>query len=297
MATKRKNNALEIDFEGVESGGGARAIPDGTYAVKVKKVPTREEGADSGEPYLSWQFTVTKGKFKGATIFDNTSLQPQALWKLKSLLEAMGEEVPDSTMRMVLSEYVDRELQVEITNEDYNGKDRSRVTGYVIEGGEEADDADDSDDSDDDDDDKKSSSKKTKSKKSDDDDDGDDSDDDDDDDEDDDDAGDEDDDKPKGKGKRALARAAAKKKGKSSDDDDDEDDADADDEDDADEEDEKPAKKKGSASKIKKGARVSFDDDGKTVKGKVTEIDGSVATVDVKGDDWQVQIEDLTIIA
>jgi hypothetical protein len=296
MATgkKKRSNVIEVDFEGVESGGGQRAVPDGVYSVKVAQAPTKEEGSESGEAYLSWKFAITKGKQKGATLYDNTSLQPQALWKLKSLLEAMGEEVPDSTLRLVPSEYVDRELNVEVVNEEYNGRDRPKVTAYIVETGEEDSEDDESEDSEDDEDDEKPARKKGKSKKSEDEDD--ESEDDESEDDESEDDEDEEDEKPKGKGKRALARAA-KKKSKNDDDDDESEDDESEDDESEDEDDDKPAaKKKGGSSKVKKGVRVSFEDDGKTVKGKVLEVDGSVATVDVKGDEWQVQLEDLTVL-
>lgn len=81
------------------------------------------------------------------------------------------------------------------------------------------------------------------------------------------------------------------------DDDDDLDDEDEEDEDE--EEDEKPQKgKKASKSKFKTGQKVSFEGEkGKTVRGVITEIDGETAKVEDKsGDDWEVDISDLTAV-
>ena len=283
---KRRSNAIEVDFNGVESGG-SRSIPDGTYLVEVKKI-TQEEGSDSGEPYLAWQFKVVEGKYKGATLFDNTSLQPQALWKLKTLLECLGEEVPDSTMRLVLSDYIGRRVQVEVTNEEYNGKDRPRITGYLFEGGESEEDEEEEDEEEDEEDEEEDEEDEEDEEE----DEEDEEEDEEDEEEDEEDEEEDEEEEPKparGKGKRALARAAARKAASKKDDDEEEDD-----------EDEKPSSKRSAKSKksstpaFKKGDRVSFDDDGTTIKGKIVEIDGSVATVDVKGDEWQVQVEDLT---
>jgi hypothetical protein len=122
-----KKKGLSVDFSGVESGG--KAVPDGAYEVEVVEV-TEEEGADSGNPYLKWKFRITEGDSKGAALYDNTSLQPQALWRLKGLLEVLGVEVPDSSMELDLAEYTGQTLTVTVVNEEFQGRDRPKVDSY-----------------------------------------------------------------------------------------------------------------------------------------------------------------------
>lgn len=129
---KKRSSTISIDFSGVESGGG-RAVPDGNYTLKVKEV-TEEESRD-GNPYLKWVYVVTTGSAKGALVYDNTSLQSQSLWRLKSLLECLGVEVPDSAMDFDPSDVVDSELDAEITNETFEGKQKPRLTAFLGEGG------------------------------------------------------------------------------------------------------------------------------------------------------------------
>ena len=75
-----------IDFSNVDS---LTAIPSGRYSAVV--VDVEEKISDSsGHPYYSWTFEVTSGEFKGRKLWNNTSLQEQALWKLKETLEALG---------------------------------------------------------------------------------------------------------------------------------------------------------------------------------------------------------------
>ena len=126
MAMKKGKKFVEVDFSGVESGG--KAVPDGTYRVEVVEIT--EEESSEGHAYLKWKFRVVEGDSKGAILYENTSLQPQALWKLKGLLEVLGEEVPDSVMKLDLADYVDGQLTVEVVNETYEGKDRPRVGQY-----------------------------------------------------------------------------------------------------------------------------------------------------------------------
>ncbi len=123
---KNKKNVIKVDFEGVESGGGGRPTPDGYYELDIQKV-TEEEGEDSGQPYL-------KGRFNthiGSVVFDNMSLQSQALWKLRGLLEALGQEVPDAEMEIDIDALVGEGCIGEIMNEDYDSKPQPRVTAYM----------------------------------------------------------------------------------------------------------------------------------------------------------------------
>ena len=123
--TSSKKKGIAVDFTGVDAGG--KAVPDGVYACEVADV-TEEEGEKG--PYLKWKFRVTDGPAKGGMIYDNTSLTPASLWRLKGLLETLGIEVPDSTMELDLPEYVGMELPITVVNENYQGKDRPKVGAY-----------------------------------------------------------------------------------------------------------------------------------------------------------------------
>lgn len=326
----KKKGSVRIDMEGVESGG--RAISDGWAAARIVESELTESES-SGNEMFKVVMECTRGKEK-AKVWDNLVLTQSALWKIKSLLEAAGVEVPEGEMDVSADDLLDLEFDVEIVNELYEGRDRPRVAAFATLGTHTGDEDDDDDSDDDDDEDEKPSkkSKKGKSKKSSDDDEDDEDEEDEDDDSDDDDDSDEDDDedsddddedddeeedeppKKKGKGK------PSKKSKKSDDDDEDEDDDSDDDEDDdsdddeddsdddeddedEDDEDEKPAKKgkKGKASKSKSklraGTKVSFEHKGKTKQGVVTSIDDDTVFVeDKKGVEWELAEDEITVI-
>ena len=128
-----KKGSVSVDFDGVESGGGI-PVADGTYLARPTKA-SEDEGSDSGQPYISWKWKIKeKGPAEGAVVWDNTSLQPQALWRLRTLLECLGYEVPDGLMDVPYEEICeDEEVEcyIEITNENYEGKDKPRVTGFL----------------------------------------------------------------------------------------------------------------------------------------------------------------------
>ncbi len=129
---RRKGNVISVDFTGVKSGGAT--VPDGRYAAKISAVE-QKEGKESGEPYLELTWEITSKKCNGRELrFDNYSQQPQALWRLKGLLEALEVEVPDGEMDIDFDEIISDETEciVEVTGEkNSEGKTYARVTGHA----------------------------------------------------------------------------------------------------------------------------------------------------------------------
>lgn len=145
---KNKNKKeISIDLTGVETG--VKAIPEGTYSVKVAEAELTESQS-SGAPMLKIVFEVTEGKHKGSKLFENVSLQPQALFKLKSLLTALGYDIPEGAFDLDTADLIDLECEVEVAHEKYEGRNRARIVEFI---GEESDDEDDDSDEDEDEDD------------------------------------------------------------------------------------------------------------------------------------------------
>jgi transcription antitermination factor NusG len=135
MATKKpaskKSTSINVDFEGVESGGGG-AVPEGNYLVEVDEV-TKETSENSGADYLAFIFKVKDGGFKGKKLFHNCSLQPQALFNLRGVLEALGFEVPDGPMDLDITDLVGETCGVATIIEKYEGKDKARCVEFFTE--------------------------------------------------------------------------------------------------------------------------------------------------------------------
>ena len=128
MVNPRKRTDVTVDFGGIESGGG-RKIPDGEYLMEVLSIEEKE--SQDGNAYLAWKWKVVDGEYKGATIYDNTSLKPTALWRLKTLLECLGVDVPNGKLGLNLKEYQGKSLLAEVTNETYQGKERPRISSFL----------------------------------------------------------------------------------------------------------------------------------------------------------------------
>lgn len=128
MVNPRKRTDVTVDFGGIESGGG-RKIPDGEYLMEV--ISIEEKVSQDDNIYLAWKWKVCDGEYKGATIYDNTSLKPTALWRLKTLLECLGVDVPNGKLGLNLKEYQAKSLLAEVTNETYQGKERPRISSFL----------------------------------------------------------------------------------------------------------------------------------------------------------------------
>lgn len=75
------NNIYELDFTGVQSSS---FIEEGVHTVKIKEAEFKK--AQTGSDQLQLTFEAADGKIRSAWY----SLLPQALWKLKGVLETLG---------------------------------------------------------------------------------------------------------------------------------------------------------------------------------------------------------------
>lgn len=271
---KRKGNVISVDFTGVESGG--RACPDGTFKAEI--TAAAEEESSTGNPMIVAKFKILNGKGKGALIYDNLSLQPQALFRLKALCEAVGLEV-DGAADIDLDDIIGEEILVDVENETYEGKKRPRAVGYAAPGSEtEEEDAEEEEEEE---------SEEEESE------------------EEDDEA--EEEEKPK-KSSKVVKKSSKKKPKDEEEEDEEEDDAeDEEDDDESDEEDEedeedRPTKKKvgrvngKTATGLVKGRKVKFKDGKTIIKGTVVSVKNKTCRVEDKnGDEYDVPSEQVEL--
>ena len=147
MAKKTNKKGIKLNFDGVETG--YKAVPEGTYEVRVKEIEAGTSQANA--PKLDFKFEIISGKNKGSILFYTCSLQPQALFKLKVILEALGYEIPEGNFNLDIDELIDLECSVEVAHETYEGKKRARIVEFITSD-EDTDEDDDSDDDSEDDD-------------------------------------------------------------------------------------------------------------------------------------------------
>lgn len=140
----KKSNGIKIDFTGVEAR--AAAHPEGRFAFAVEDVEVKTS-ENSGNDYLQWVLKSAKGK-----VYYITSLASHALWNLKSVLEAAGQDVPDGELEIDIDELKELEFGGEVVHEKYEGKTKGVIAEVFpvdeVEGDDEESDDEESDDED-----------------------------------------------------------------------------------------------------------------------------------------------------
>lgn len=139
---KSKSKGVTVDLSGVETA--RKAIPEGQYIVSVNDASIETSQNDS--QYIKFEFEVIEGSHKGAKLYHNCSLKPQALFNLKGVLEALGFTVPTKAFDLDLSELLGLECEVEVGHEVYEGKKRARILEFISPDDEDDDDEDEDED-------------------------------------------------------------------------------------------------------------------------------------------------------
>lgn len=129
MATNRKaskKSSISVDFSDTESQA---SLPEGDFLFEVDEVE-QKTSENSGNDYLSITFKVAEGEFKGKKVWHNCSLQPQALFNLRGVLEALGFEVPQGVMELDPADMIGETCGGTVQLEVYEGKKRPRIVEF-----------------------------------------------------------------------------------------------------------------------------------------------------------------------
>lgn len=124
--TKGKSKEVKVDLTKVET---RRKIPEGNYPVKLEQAKIGE--SKSGNEKIEMVFKITGGTYKGSSLYHNCSLQPQALFNLKQVLEALGFEIPKKAFDLDLDEIIGLECEVEVAHELWEGKAQPRIVDFI----------------------------------------------------------------------------------------------------------------------------------------------------------------------
>lgn len=147
---------IKIDFSGVDteirSGGRAAHVPEGDYLAKPVNAELRKS-EKSGSKYISWRFQVVEPKkLKGKTLYDRTSLKPDALWNLRNLIHAaLGKNIAGKVVNFDPEQIYGKVMMITVEDDEYEGKIRSQIVDYQPKDKyEEGDDDEDEEGEDDD---------------------------------------------------------------------------------------------------------------------------------------------------
>lgn len=126
---------IQVDMTGVTAEGPA-PLDVGKYPAVITKAEIKESKS-SGNPTLFLDLSVGD---EGRNLRWNTSLQANALWRLKAMLVNLGIEVPDGPFEFDEADLVGVECIADVTQEThYRDADRkqNRVNRILGTDGEE----------------------------------------------------------------------------------------------------------------------------------------------------------------
>jgi len=116
---------INVKLDSVESGFAV--YPEEKYLVRIldsSKIKT----AQSGEPKIVFISRILEGEFEGKLYSWDCSLQPQAWWNLKALLEALGVEWDEDGFE--LEDCFDLEVGVDVVIQTWKDEPRNYVASY-----------------------------------------------------------------------------------------------------------------------------------------------------------------------
>lgn len=133
---------ITVNLKGVQTE--LEVVPAGVYESTVASVT--EATSKAGNPMLSVKLRIDAPEdFAGRMLFDNFSLLPQALWRLKRWLLDLGYDPDELEGQIELEpeELVGLEVDVVVVTEMFERKkpdgtmeqvERSRITAYAASG-------------------------------------------------------------------------------------------------------------------------------------------------------------------
>lgn len=121
---------LKIDFSQSQD---YEPLPAGVYDVVV--VETEVKMKDGGDyPYISWQLSVQTEGFVNRRLWLNTSCAPQAAWKLRETLIALGEAeeaFKGADVEVDPEAFVGKAAKAVVVLDTYQGKPTNRVDDLI----------------------------------------------------------------------------------------------------------------------------------------------------------------------
>lgn len=103
------------------------AIPQDIYTLSCTKAEVKESSTKN--PMIKAEFVVTEGEFHGRKLFDNFSLQDQALFKVAQYCEMAGISWGEDGFES--NDMVGTTVKASVTQELYEEKVTNKIKDYM----------------------------------------------------------------------------------------------------------------------------------------------------------------------
>lgn len=118
---------IELDLSEQEAWGGAYELaPPGYYDLTVVGF-VQKNAKSSGNPMIAVTFEIASGEFQGRKVFNNYSLSPKALGRIKKLMLACRTELS----RIIASQFMGQTIRGEVIHT--TGEGSVDATGNALE--------------------------------------------------------------------------------------------------------------------------------------------------------------------
>jgi hypothetical protein len=122
---EQDSDLVSVDLQNIPESALA---PEGPVTLKVRSIERKVSSTNN--PMLLWTFEVVNDLgIDYVPIWQNTSLQPQALYKLRDLVAACG--VYPGAEGFKKSDCLGRMLRGWVKHEQYNGKMTAKVDDFA----------------------------------------------------------------------------------------------------------------------------------------------------------------------
>jgi hypothetical protein len=97
--------------------------------MEIKDWSVDHKSDDETKQFVKLEYKIVKGPTDGSwnEIF---GLQKTQLWRLRNLLEALGFEIPSSKVSIPFEKLPGKKVAVEVIDDEYEGKTRSKAADY-----------------------------------------------------------------------------------------------------------------------------------------------------------------------
>jgi hypothetical protein len=127
-----KSKSISVDFSTEEAGGGGawiKRVPEGVFfPFTIQSIKAEE--SSNGNDMLTMTFKGNEGKVRNKQTRDRFVLLPTTLFKLRQLLEAVGETVPKKKINVPHDKLIGKQVGISFLDDEYNDKITSKPDEY-----------------------------------------------------------------------------------------------------------------------------------------------------------------------
>ena len=122
------NDDLQLDLTNYKDTTGSY-VQTGTYPVVIEDAELGES-SNKKTPQLTVWLRVVGGVYDGSTLVENIYLTEGSKFRMVGFLKALNIATPKAKLNLKLRQFIGRRVLVAVSDDEYNGKTRTRVDEF-----------------------------------------------------------------------------------------------------------------------------------------------------------------------